>query len=141
MEVSPEFVVHEAIDERIQTAVGHAEPMRDKIGDNKIGVLAGLVFHVLSYFRVKEDDHTEGLQWQPGNYEHDDDHKKHLDHLEEMSPCSLGGEPDWPIRLDRVCSNLCIWYRPIKNSPLLVSPVHSCPYLRLHFLASYYAIG
>ena len=75
----PKAFVEEAVDDRVNEAVGHSEPMYAIVdGYEELLLLRSLVNN---QFRVKVYEQEEDVQRQPTDSEQQHDHGQHLDHL------------------------------------------------------------
>lgn len=69
----PEVLVHEPVDDRVDEAVGHGQPV-----DPEVDLLGRLAEEV----PLEGDDGDEHMQGQPADAKQEDDSSQHLHHLE-----------------------------------------------------------
>lgn len=74
-----EILAHEGVDDRVDKAVRHRQPVADEVEADE-GVVSRLRL-VEEDFWVEEDDQHEHLDRKPADDEEDDDQSQHLDHL------------------------------------------------------------
>lgn len=75
----PEVLTHEAVDERVDEAVGVGQPEAGEVGKGVEGPRS--VRGGYGEIRIKVVNAVEGLKGQPAQREQDHDRHQHLDHL------------------------------------------------------------
>jgi len=80
----PERVVKEAVDDGVDAAVAHRQPVHGRVDGDEEVLLRDVL--VLGQVRSEVDEQYERVQRQPADGEHRHDHHQHLDHLRRRQP-------------------------------------------------------
>ena len=83
----PEAVVEEAVDDGVDEAVGHGEPVDRVVDGGEEALLVDRL--ILEQVRLEVDDEREDVQRQPADTEAEHHHRQHLDYLKEADDIAI----------------------------------------------------